>query len=130
MEMSQRTIAARPQELGEVVLIEPRTAEWLREEIAEREDGFFSNNTDIGCEEDATEEERFDWTYIQPLKDALEGEFSCDKNGYINREGGTSPSCLQMRSWSWRDEGGCALSHLQGADHERRPPLIRSRLRS
>lgn len=45
---------------------------------------FFVNGTEIGCDEDATEEERFDATYIQRLKDALEGGFPCDAGGYIN----------------------------------------------
>ncbi|EJT45774.1 hypothetical protein A1Q1_05923 [Trichosporon asahii var. asahii CBS 2479] len=108
MEKSRRTIAARLQALGEVVLLEPRTAEWLREKIAELEDDFYSNVSEIGCDEDATEEQRFDSTYIQRLKDALEGGFPCDKNGYINAEGryiAFAPTDEELEDFRWSDVG-------------------------
>lgn len=110
MEKSRRTIATRLQELGEVVLFKPRTAQWLREEIDDRESDFFSNDTEIGCDQDATEDERFDSTYIQRLKDALEGGYPCDKNGYINGEEryiAFEPADEELVNFRWRDVGFC-----------------------
>lgn len=108
MEESRRTIARRLQALGETVIVEPRTVQWLREEIDRSEGDFFAMDTEIGSDEDATEEERRITLYTQNLRDALDGNFSFDKDGYINEDGRYiefEPTDEQMDNFHWSDVG-------------------------
>lgn len=108
MQDSRRTIAMRLKDLGETVLVNPRTVEWLEEEIDRREDDLCANDTEIGRDEDATEQERCASTYIQHLRDALEGGFPCDAEGYINEEGKSiefEPTDEELEDFHWENVG-------------------------
>lgn len=108
MEESRRTIARRLQALGETVIVEPRTVQWLREEIDRSEGDFFAMDTEVGCDEDATEEERRITLYTQNLRDALDGNFAFDKDGYIDEDGRYiefEPTDEQMDNFHWSDVG-------------------------
>lgn len=113
MEELRAATAARLLEFGQrgvpESIAEPWTRKRLQEEIDEREGEFFADmDREIGFDNDATHSERYDTTYIQRLKDALEDECPCDENGYLSKEGvwiKWSPTDEELEDFHWEDVG-------------------------